>query len=292
MHAWLCICAVWNPNLNPSSLHPICGFNLFGCSSNRTEMKVSSKVSSSSGVGHAPIRRAAPSEQTISGVSALWVTIVPELEECDGASTSSYLVGLLQLANDGCAEEKYMLTTLLQSMPVSPLLSAPCGLSLSHASHPRHAQGSSHENGRTAIVFTWISSFQWGDFFSPSSQMASNQMLSVEAPKQAYLQRSQLMWPFFHEAHAKSFTWVKWLSYGCHGVLGGVLSARAALKMETSSERLFLPSFCTSWSSRVVIGVHHPFETPHYVQTCHRRSQGKNKASEFLRATLQLCKEE
>lgn len=123
-------------------------------------MKVSSKVSSSSGVGPAPIRRAAPSEQMISGVLALWVTIVPELEECDGASTSSYLVGLLQLANDGCAEEKYMLTTLLQSMPVSPLLSAPCGLSLSHASHPRHAQGSSHENGRTAIVFTWISSFQ------------------------------------------------------------------------------------------------------------------------------------
>lgn len=121
-------------------------------------MKVLSKVSSSSGVGPAPILRAAPSEQMISGVSAPWVTVIPELEEYDGASTSSYLVGLLQLANDACAEEEYVHTMLFQSMPVCLLLSAPCGLS--HASHPRHAQGSTRENGRTAIVFTWISSFQ------------------------------------------------------------------------------------------------------------------------------------
>lgn len=60
VHVCVCICAVWNPNLNPSSLHPICDFNFFGCSSNPTKMKVLSKVSSSRGVWPCPSLQGSP----------------------------------------------------------------------------------------------------------------------------------------------------------------------------------------------------------------------------------------
>jgi len=55
------------------------------------------------------------SEQIISRVSALWITIVPE-QKYNSASTSSYLVELLQLANDTHTEEEFVYTMLFQSM--------------------------------------------------------------------------------------------------------------------------------------------------------------------------------
>lgn len=96
------------------------------------------------------------SEQIISRVSALWITIIPEQEKYNSTSTSSYLVELLQLANDTYTEEEFMYTTYAASA-VRVLLSDPCGLPLSHASQPKHAQCFTCKKGRTAAVCTWIS---------------------------------------------------------------------------------------------------------------------------------------
>lgn len=140
VHVCVCICAAWNPNLNPSSLHPICGFNFFGYSSNPTEMKVLSKVSSRRGVWPYPSLQGSPilfkwsPEFQPYGLSS-----PPKMEQCNIANTSSYLVWLFQLAN-AYAEEEYVSTMLFQSMlhplPERLLLCAPQGISLNHSSHP------------------------------------------------------------------------------------------------------------------------------------------------------------
>lgn len=57
-------------------------------------------------------------------VSAPWVVITPEMEQCNITNTSSYLVWLFQLAN-ACAEEEYVHTMLFQSV-LHPFQSACC----------------------------------------------------------------------------------------------------------------------------------------------------------------------
>lgn len=158
--------------------------------------------------------------------------------------------------------------SVLHPQPGCPLLSAPRGISPSHASHPGHAQGSTGEKGRAATIFTWILLFQQeGAVFCLPHRWLQTGMLSKGAPQHPQCVNMhvdlQMTWscPSAHEdLHLSQMTELR--NCAGNGLPRTVPSARAPLQKETFSGRLFLPSFWAAWSLGARISGCHPVLRP------------------------------